>query len=275
MIHNKYLKAGLYYTFITVIAVIIALPFIWMVLTAFKSQNELMLIPIQWLPERLSIKSFQKLFRIFPYTQAMWNSIFVAVLTTLITLTSASMAAYVFAKFNFKGRDKLFILFLATMMIPGQATMIPNYLVLKYLGLLNTFTGLMLPSLFNAFGVFLLRQNIKGISDSYIEAAVIDGASHFTIFTRVIIPLVKPVLATLGVLTFMGSWNAFLWPLIVLTDKSKMTLPVGLNLLNGQYGSDYNMLMAGSLLSVIPIILIYLLAQNYFEQGLSVGGIKQ
>ncbi len=275
MTPKNFFKVLLYYTIITLIGLIIALPFIWMVLTAFKSQNELLLIPIQWLPEKLSFESFLDLFKVFPFGRAMFNSIFVAVLTTIITLLSAAMAAYVFAKIDFKGRDKLFILFLATMMIPGQATMIPNYLVLKYLGLLNTFTGLMLPSLFNAFSVFLLRQNIKSISNSYIEAAVIDGASHISIFTKVILPLVKPVLATLGVLTFMGSWNAFMWPLIVLTDKSKMTLPVGLNLLNGQYSSNYNMLMAGSLLSVIPIILIYLLAQNYFEHGLRVGGIKQ
>jgi multiple sugar transport system permease protein len=184
------------------------------------------------------------------------------------------MAAYVFAKIEFKGREKIFVLYLATLMIPGQVTMIPNFIILKYMGLLNTFTGLMLPSLINAFATFILRQNMRIIPDAYIEAAVIDGASHFTIFYRVVLPLSKPIIAALGIITFMGTWNSYLWPLIILTSKNKMTLPVGLSLLSGQHGAEYNLLMAGSLISIIPILIVFLFTQKYFEKGLSLGGIK-
>lgn len=152
--------------------------------------------------------------------------------------------------------------------------MIPNFLVLRYLGLLNTYLGVLLPTAFNAFATFLLRQNIRVIPDAYSEAAIIDGASHFTIFRRIIIPLSRPALAALSVITFMGTWNDYLWPLIVLTDRTKMTLPVGLGLLNTQYGNQYNLLMAGGLISMAPILLLYSVAQKYFEQGLSIGGIK-
>jgi len=198
----------------------------------------------------------------------------VATLTTFVTVMSACMAGYVFSKIQFKGREAFFAIYLATMMIPGNVTMIPNYLTLRFLGLLNTYVGVMLPSLFNAFGTFLMRQHMKSIPDDYVEAAVLDGASHAKIFFKMILPLAKPAVATLVVITFMGCWNDFLWPLIVLTDRSKMTLPVGLSLLQGQYMSRYNMLMAGALISMMPILIIYAFAQKYFEEGLSVGGIK-
>jgi multiple sugar transport system permease protein len=184
------------------------------------------------------------------------------------------MAAYVFSKIEFKGRNVLFFFFLATMMIPGQVTMIPNYLVLRNLGLLNTYVGVMLPSFFNAFGTFLLRQNMLTIPKSFSEAAIIDGASHFKIFSKIILPLSRPAIATLSIITFMGGWNSYLWPLIVLTDKNKMTLPIGLSLLNGQYSGEYNLLMAGSLISIIPILIVYIFAQKYFMEGLNVGGLK-
>lgn len=235
-----------------------------------------MVIPIQWWPEKISLKAYQELFSIdFPFSKSIFNSLFVSVMVTFLTVMSAGMAAYVFAKIDFRGREILFSLYLATMMIPSQVTMIPNYLVLKYLGLLNSFTGLMLPSLFNAFATFMLRQNMKSIPDAYLEAAELDGASHITIFFRIILVLSKPALATLAVITFMGAWNDYLWPLIVLTERTKMTLPVGLSLLNGQYSSRYNLLMAGALISMIPILIVYAFAQKYFEQGLSIGGIKR
>ncbi|HDP78986.1 MAG TPA: carbohydrate ABC transporter permease, partial [Mesotoga infera] len=198
----------------------------------------------------------------------------ISVLITFVTVMSACMAAYVFSKIKFRGREVLFGIYIATMMIPANITMIPNYLTLKHLSLLNSYVGIMLPSLFNAFGTFMIRQYMRTIPDDFVEAAVLDGASHFRIFFKMILPLSKPAVATLTVITFMGAWNDYLWPLIVLTDKNKMTLPVGLSLLNGQHQSDYNMLMAGALISMIPILLIYTFAQRYFEQGLSVGGIK-
>lgn len=274
MIHKGIWRKILFYSIISIIAVIVIIPFFWMISTSLKERGALMAIPIQWIPDKVSFEAYQKLFKIFPFGRAILNSMYVAIMTTFITISSAAMAAYVFAKIEFKGREKIFVLYLATLMIPGQVTMIPNFLVLKYMGLLNTFTGLMLPSLINAFATFILRQNMKVIPNDYIEAAVIDGASHFTIFYKVILPLIKPILAALGIITFMGTWNSYLWPLIILTSKNKMTLPVGLSLLNGQHGAEYNLLMAGSLISIIPILIVFLFTQKYFEKGLTLGGIK-
>jgi len=274
MIRKGIWRKILFYSIISIIAVIIIIPFFWMISTSLKERGALMAIPIQWIPDKVSFEAYQKLFKVFPFGRSILNSFYVAVMTTFITISSAAMAAYVFAKIEFKGREKIFVLYLATLMIPSQVTMIPNFLVLKYMGLLNTFTGLMLPSLINAFATFILRQNMKVIPNDYIEAAVIDGASHFTIFYKVILPLIKPILAALTIIKFMETWNAYLWPLIILTSKDKMTLPVGLSLLNGQYGAEYNLLMAGSLISIIPILIVFLFAQKYFEKGLSLGGIK-
>jgi len=184
------------------------------------------------------------------------------------------MAAYVFAKIPFKGRELLFGIFLITMMIPGSVTLIPNYLILRSFHLLNSYLGLVLPSFFNIFGIFMLRQSMRQIPDDFIDAAVIDGASQWKIFFNVIIPLSRPMIATLFVITFMGAWNDYLWPLIVLTDKNKMTLPVALSMLNGQYSTEYNLLMAGALISIVPIIIVYAFAQRYFEEGLTAGGLK-
>ncbi|TDO85912.1 carbohydrate ABC transporter membrane protein 2 (CUT1 family) [Halanaerobium saccharolyticum] len=274
MNHSKLKRGIIFYSLATLIAIFMLLPFFWMISTSLKNSGAVMTIPIKWIPENPSLDAYIRVFNIFPFARAIFNSVFVAVVTTLITVLSAAMAAYIFAKFEFKGREILFSLYLATLMIPKQVTMIPNFLIIREFGLLNTFTGLMLPSLFNAFATFMLRQNIKTVPNSYIEAAIMEGSSQFKIFKDIVLPLVKPTLATLTVITFMEAWNRYLWPLIVLTDRSKMTLPVGLSLLNGQYGEQYNLLMAGSLISIIPMLLVYIFAQKYFEKGLSVGGIK-
>lgn len=274
MNHSKLKRGIIFYSLATLIAIFMLIPFFWMISTSLKNSGAVMTIPIKWIPENPSLDAYRRVFNIFPFARAIFNSVFVAVVTTLITVLSAAMAAYIFAKFEFKGREILFSLYLATLMIPKQVTMIPNFLIIREIRLLNTFTGLMLPSFFNAFATFMLRQNIKTVPDSYIEAAIMEGSSQFKIFKDIVLPLIKPTLATLIVITFMEAWNRYLWPLIVLTDRSKMTLPVGLSLLNGQYGEQYNLLMAGSLISIIPMLLVYIFAQKYFEKGLSVGGIK-
>jgi multiple sugar transport system permease protein len=271
---KKLSRRTVYYLVMLAFSFFTLLPFFWMVSTSLKEAKALTVLPIQWFPEKISFDGFVKIFDVFPFGRAIFNSIFISVLITFVTVMSACMAAYVFSKIKFRGREVLFGIYIATMMIPATITMIPNYLTLKHLSLLNSYVGIMLPSLFNAFGTFMIRQYMRTIPDDFVEAAVLDGASHFRIFFRMILPLSKPAVATLTVITFMGAWNDYLWPLIVLTDKNKMTLPVGLSLLNGQHQSDYNMLMAGALISMIPILLIYTFAQRYFEQGLSVGGIK-
>lgn len=266
-----------FYIIGSVFAFFSLLPFFWMISTSFKDTGALLIVPIQWIPEKFSLYSYEQLFNVLSgefFIRAIGNSAFVSISITLITILSATMAAYAFAKIDFKFKDKIFILYLATMMIPGQVTSIPIYLVLKQVGLLDSFTGLIIPSIFNAFAVFLLKQHMSSIHNDYIDAAVIDGANHFSIFKNIIIPLTSPIIAALGVITFMGAWNDFYWPLIILTDQKKATLPLALGVLNGQYYTRHNILMAGSLISMIPIILIYLFAQKYFETGIQVGGLK-
>jgi multiple sugar transport system permease protein len=256
------------------LAIFALLPFFWMLSTSLKETKALTTIPIQWIPEKVSFSAYTEIFNVFPFARSIFNSLFIAVVGTFISVMSSAMAAYVFGKIEFKGREVLFTFYLATMMIPGNLLMIPNYLTLRSLGLLNSFAGVLLPSFFNAFGTFLLRQNIKSLPNSFIEAAVIDGASRIKVFFRIILPLIKPAVTTVTVLTFMGNWNSYLWPLIVLTSKDKMTLTVGLSLLNGQYASDYNMLMAGAIISIVPMIIVYAFSQKHIEVGFNVGSLK-
>jgi multiple sugar transport system permease protein len=263
-----------YYVIISLLAFFALLPFFWMLSTSLKETKALTTIPIQWIPEKISFSSYTDIFTVFPFAKSIFNSLFISVLGTFISVMSAAMAAYVFGKIEFKGREVLFTFYLATMMIPGNLLMIPNYLTLRSLGLLDSYTGVLLPGFFNAFGTFLLRQNIKSLPNSFIEAAVIDGASRLKVFFKIIIPMIKPAMTTVTVLTFMGNWNSYLWPLIVLTSKDKMTLTVGLSLLNGQYSSDYNMLMAGAIISIIPMIIVYAFSQKHIEVGFNVGGLK-
>jgi multiple sugar transport system permease protein len=274
MTHKNIFKPISFYLFASVMALFSLIPFFWMISTSLKSKGALMAIPIQWIPEQISFEGYVKVFTLFPFGRAIFNSAFVSIMSTVITLTSALMAAYVFAKIEFKGREGLFGLFLATMMVPGQVTIIPMFLVLKHLHLLNTFTGLLIIGIFNPFAIFMLRQFIKTIHNDYLDAAFMDGASQFNVFWSIIVPLSVPIITTLGIITFMGAWNDYFWPLVVLSDKAKMTLPLALSSLNGQYASEYNTLMAGSLISMAPIILLYLFAQRFFKEGLQLGGIK-
>lgn len=273
---HKRLKKAIFYILISAIGLMIVIPFIWMISTSFKTREALRTIPIRWIPQNPSWDAYVKIFTTsnFSFGRAVFNSFYLSIAITLVSVLSAAMAAFVFAKIPFKGRDKLFVLFLATMMIPGTVTMIPNYIILKYLGLLDTFTGLIIPSIINAFGIFLLKQNMVTINDAYMEAAVIDGASLFKIFWKTILPLVKPAMFTLILFSFVGSWNSYLWPLIVLTDRKKQTLQIGLGTMNTQFGSYEHYLMAGALVSTIPIIIVYIFTQKYVEKGLSFGGLK-
>lgn len=267
-------QPALFYLAATAIALFVLIPFFWMISTSLKSKGALTAVPIQWIPEEISFEGYRKVFEVFPFGLTILNSAFVSIMTTLVRLMSSAMAAYVFAKMHFKGRDAWFALILATMMIPQQVTFIPLFLVMKQLHLINTFTGLIMPSIFNAFAIFMLVQHMRTVNDAYIDAAAIDGASHATIFFRIMIPLSAPILATLAVITFMEAWNDYLWPLVMLSDQNKMTLPLALSKLSGQYSTDYNTLMAGSLISIVPIVIVFLAAQRHFKVGIQVGGVK-
>lgn len=194
--------------------------------------------------------------------------------STAVEVGSATMAAFVFAKLPFRGSGKLFGLYLATMMIPGTVTMVPNYIILRVLGLLDTYTGLVLPKLAYAFGVFLMRQSMLAVNDAYMESAFLDGATLARIFRSIMLPMVVPTLATMTLLSFMGSWNSYLWPLIVLTSTDKQTLQVVLGNMNGMYKNNEHVLMAGAVLTILPILVVYLISQKYVDQGISLGGLK-
>ena len=263
-----------FYIVACLIAVIVLIPFLWMLSTSLKNKGALMQLPVEWIPKNPTLDSYAKVFSRFPFLRAIFNSLFITVSYTVITILSSSMAAFAFTKIKFPYADAVFKLYLASMMIPTQVTMIPLFVVMNRLGLINTYPSVILPSLFRAFAVFMLVQQMRGIPDDYMEAAELDGASLFRIYRTVILPLSKSSIATLTVTTFMESWNDYLWPLLMLNDKNKMTLTLALNSLNGQYGTEYNLLMAGSLISMIPIIIVYICAQKYFKEGLMAGGVK-
>ena len=271
---RKRLSKTAYYMIAAMIALIAMVPFFWMLSTSFKSRSALMSRPIEWIPSEPTLAAYKKVFTQFPFGRAMFNSVFIAVSYTLITLLSSSMAAFAFAKIRFPLANGLFKLYLASMMIPTQVTLIPLFVIMSRLGLINTYGSVILPSLFRAFAVFLLVQTIRSIPNDFLEAARIDGAGLFRTYWQVVLPLCAPTLATLCITTFMDSWNDFLWPLVMLSDRNLMTLPLALNTLNGQYATEYNVLMAGSLISMLPIILVYIFAQKYFKSGLMAGGVK-
>ena len=264
----------IFYVVSVALAVMVVIPFYWMIITSLKSKGALMALPIQWIPHHPTLQSYRKVFSLFPFGKAILNSLFVSITFTVITVLSSSMAAFAIAKIRFKGAGVFFRMYLMSMMIPTQITLIPLFIIMSRLNLTNTYTSVISPSIFSAFSIFLLVQNLRSLPDDFMEAARIDGASLWTTFFRVIMPMEKPVLATLVITTFMGAWNDYLWPLVMLSDKNKMTLTLALNTLNGQYGTEYNVLMAGCLISMIPIIVVYIIAQTQMKQGITAGGVK-
>jgi len=255
-------------------AVIMALPFIWMLSTSFKPESEVFQFPPRFIPNTITVANYINLFQCLNFIRYFLNTSLVAILITLGSLFINSLAGYAFAKIKFRGRDPLFMGILATMMVPGSVTLIPSYLLIKSLGMVNTYAGLILPGLASAFGIFLMRQFIRTIPNELIEAAQIDGASEFWIFLNIILPLSKPALATLGLFTFMGSWNNFLWPLIIATDERMYTLPVAIAVLRGQHGGEFALQMAGAAVVVAPILIVFLLLQRYYISGIALTGMK-
>ncbi|WP_253905567.1 carbohydrate ABC transporter permease [Bacillus sp. THAF10] len=250
-------------------------PFIWMISTSLKTSGATMVLPPQFIPEEFNLENYQRVADTFPVFKFLWNSLLVAVTSTIGQLLLCSMAAYAFARLEFKGRDVIFVIYLATLMVPSQVTMTPQFILMKYMGWLDTYQGLILPGMFNAFGTFLLRQFFLGIPKELEEAAFMDGANHFRIFAQIILPLSMPALATLMIFSFMQSWNNFLWPLIVVNSPDMMTLPLGLSLLQGRWETDWNLMMAGVVISVIPVLAVYSFAQRYFIQGITLSGMKE
>lgn len=252
------------------------LPLIWMISTSFKEQFQVFTYPPEWLPDPWTLKGYQRLFSISPISNWLLNSVLVATTITFCQLIFSSLAAYAFARVRFPGRDVIFLGYLATMMIPGQVTLIPGYILIKYLGWIDTYFALTVPFLFgSAFGTFLLRQFFQTIPTELEDAARIDGAGYFDIYWRIILPLAKPALATLGVFVFLHFWNDFLWPLIVINTNELRTLPVGLAVTSrSMFGTDWPALMGGAVISLVPILTIFFFAQRYFVQGITLTGLK-
>ncbi|MEK4653351.1 carbohydrate ABC transporter permease [Bacillus sp. PK3-056] len=256
-------------------ALVMIFPFIWTILSSLKDMSQIFVIPPKWIPDPFVWSNFLNSLQAMPFNLAYFNSFYITVIIVGFTLFTASMAAYAFAKINFKGANLLFILFLATMMIPKQVTMIPLYLVMDKLGWLDTHLTLIVPgALFNAFAVFLLRQFVMGIPKELEEAAIMDGAGYVRIYWNIILPLLRPALAAIGIFTFMQSWNNFLDPLIYLNSPENFTVPLLLNSFKGLYTADWSLMMAGTVISIIPVLIVYIIAQRHIIEGISITGMK-
>lgn len=264
------------YALMLLIVAVMVLPFIWMLSTSLKGQQYILKMPPQLIPNPLTFESYTTLAERVALGRTMFNSVFVAVATTVGQILVSAMAAYAFARMTWRGRDVVFLLYLATMMIPSIVLVLPQFILVRSLGWMNSFAALIFPGLFSAFGTFLLRQSFMTLPKDFEEAAFVDGANYFTIFWRIILPLSQPAIATLAVFSFMGSWNSYLWPLFVARQPQVQTLPVALATLQGGPSAltEWNIVMAGSVVAVLPILLVYLLAQRWFVSGVVSSGIK-
>jgi multiple sugar transport system permease protein len=249
-------------------------PFAWTLLTSIQTDEAIHAWPPQWIPKRVVWEHYRELFSRMDFARIFLNSAIVTVGVTAVSLFLNSLGGYVFAKFRFPFRDRLFVLLLITMMVPMQVTMIPVFLILKSLGLLNSYLGLILPGGVSVFGIFLMRQFMLSIPDSYIESGRIDGCSEFRIYRSIVLPLCVPALTALGIFTFTGVWSDFLMPLIVLHRESMYTLPVALANLSGQHTARWGLMMAGSTVVILPIALLFLVLQRKFIAGVTMSGVK-
>lgn len=267
-------KKIIVYILLALGAFIMIVPFGWMLIVAFTKPDITYQMTLENIISSLSLNNFRTLFSEYNMPRYVLNSVIVSVISTAGQILLCAMSGFVFARIDFKHKEKIFILYLATMMIPVQATVIPQYILINKLGLINTYVGLFLPGIFNAFGTFLMRQYFMGIPKALEEAACLDGAGYVRIFFQIMLPLAKTGIAVLAVTSFMGTWNDFLWPLLVASDEAHTTLPLFLSQLQGRWYVDWSVLMGATLISVLPILAVYLFAQKYFIEGVQNTGIK-
>ncbi|MFM6848346.1 MAG: carbohydrate ABC transporter permease [Terrabacter sp.] len=263
------------YVILTVALVAVIAPFVWMVLGSFKGEGELRQVPPTWLPESASLDNYTQLFDKLSFGQFFTNSIVVAVVVTIGNLVFCSMLGYALAMLDFKGKRFIFVAVMTTLMIPGVVTFVPLFVLVANAGLIDSLPGLFLPFLVSPFGVFLMRQFIMGLPKDLLDAGRVDGAGELKIFWKIILPLCGPALATLGILTFLGSWDNFLWPLVVAQSEDKYTLPVALALYStGQNSTNYGLLLAGATVVILPILVVFLVFQKRFIEGIATTGLK-
>lgn len=249
-------------------------PLLWMLSLSLMPGGEANQYPPRLFPSVLTVEHYRTLFSRLDMARYVLNSAFLATTVTLISVLINGAAGYAFAKFRFKGRDSLYRLLVGALVIPGQVTMLPLFLMMKEMGLVNTYVGAMIPWLASIFGIFLVRQYALSIPDDLLDAARIDGAGEWQIFRRVVIPVIRPILLTLAVFTFMGAWNDFLWPLIVLSNDARYTLPVALANLSLEHVQDTELMMAGAVLTILPVLIVFVSMQRYYINGITAGSVK-
>ncbi len=256
-------------------AALVLFPLAWMVLASLAPAGEATAVPPRLFPRTLTLEHYEALFTRLSLARHLANSALLASVVTAIALFVNSMAGYAFAKLRFAGRDRLFRALLAALLVPGQVAMLPLFLWLKQLGLVNTYAGVVIPGMASIFGIFLVRQYALSIPDALLDAARIDGAGELRIYRSIVLPFCRPVLLTLGVLTFMGTWNDFLWPLVVLTDDEMYTLPVALANLLGERAQDVELMLAGSVLTVAPVVVLFFALQRHYIEGIVSGALRE
>jgi multiple sugar transport system permease protein len=263
------------YAVMVLCAVVMIGPFVWMLLASLKTDADVRSVPPTLIPDPFTGDNYTRVLDAFDFWRFTLNSIGIAIASTVLQLVTATMAAYAFARIEFRGRNLMFGMYLATMMIPLQVVIVPLFIEMRNLGLVDSYAGLLLPTIVSSFGTFLMRQAFMALPRELDEAAFIDGANHFQVFAKVLLPLVRPALATFAVFAFMATWNSFLWPLVITQASDQhVTLPVGLSRLNGRFSTDWNVVMAGSVMSVVPIVAFYLFTQRWVIRSVAFTGLK-
>lgn len=262
------------YILLSTVSIVMIFPFIWMVFTAFKGNQEVYVYPPTFFPQEFHWENFSHVLETVPFVRFYFNSLLVTILITVSQVVTSALAAYAFARLEFFGKNFLFILYLATLVIPNQVTMLPLFLLVSRLGWIDTYQALVVPFLANAFAVFFLRQFFAGLPRELEDAARVDGAGRLRILLQIILPLARPALATITLFIFLAEWDSYLWPLIVTNSQAMRTLPIGLRFFVEESGAQLNYMMAGALMAVIPIILLFFVAQRQFIEGIAMTGTK-
>jgi multiple sugar transport system permease protein len=270
----KLAKSLLLHSLLILGAIATAIPLLWMISASLMPQGEASAFPPRVIPSRITFEHYADLFTRLSLGRAFMNSMFVAIVATIASLFFNSMAGYAFAKLRFRGRDRLFAFLVLALAIPAQVAMLPLFLLLKSLGLVNTYAGVLIPYIATIYGVFLVRQFMLSIPDDLLAAARIDGASELTIYFRVVLPVARPVLATLAIFTFMSAWNDFMWPLIILTSDDRYTMPVAVASLLGEHALDLELMMASAVLTVVPVLTLFFVLQKQYIAGMMAGSVK-
>ena len=276
LLNSKAVRPGVVikYSILFFFTAVVLFPFLWMVLSSFKTLREIVAFPPTFLPEKPTVANYIEVWTKINFSLFFRNSLYIVVVKTVIILYTSTLAGYVLGKLQFKGRDTVFAIILATMMVPWPVTILSLYQQMVWMKLIDTYSALILPSIFYAFGIFMMRQFITGIPDSLVESARIDGAGEFRILHGIIIPLLGPALSALGIFSFLAVWDDFLWPFLVLNSERKYTIPVGLALFKGRYWTDYSKQLTGATITVIPVMIVYFFLQRQFVEGIAMTGIK-